>query len=106
MAEPTGLAGLFAAFTEKTTEIFLPILKPVFNPIDKIFTPIPEIVWTLCAIGLFVAAMIWVFSLKKEYVNIDAPRKNIFFDLRFWTVVSMLPHIVVYLYFGVKAAGS
>ena len=106
MAEPTGLAAIFAGFTEKTTEIFLPILSPVFNPIDRLFTDVREIVWTFCAIGLFVAAMIWVFSLKKEYVNIDAPRKNIFFDLRFWTVVSMLPHIIVYLYFGIKASGS
>lgn len=83
--------------------LFGPALKPVFNPMDQLFTPIPPLVWTLTAVGLFVAAMIFVFSLKKEYVNIDSPGKGPLYDLRFWTIVSMSPHVVVYLYFGLKS---
>ena len=44
--------------------------------------------------------MIWVgVVLKNEYVNLDQPGKHIWTDLRLWTVISMLPHVVVYLYF-------
>lgn len=64
---------------------------------------LPPLVWTLSAVGLFLAAMAWVFMLKKEYVNVDSPGKGPQYDLRFWTVISMTPHIIVYLYFGIKS---
>jgi len=54
----------------------------------------------IVAVGFFVGTMIWVFvGLKRAYVNLDAPGKRIWHDLRFWTIVSMLPHVVVYMYF-------
>ena len=51
------------------------------------------------AVGLFVGAMIWVFSLNRAYVDLDRPNKKPWTDLRFWTIVSMMPHVIVYLWF-------
>jgi len=89
----------FEAFTETITRVFLPILRPVFDPINSFLAIFPEPVWRASAVGLFVLAMIGVFLLKKEYVNLDAPSDAWYYDLRIWTIVSMLPHVFVYLYF-------
>ncbi len=76
------------------------IFKPVFAPFDAWLAPIPPIFWTLSALGLFLAAMIWVFTLRKEYIFLDASKVDIWHDLRIWTVISMLPHIFVYFWFS------
>ena len=49
--------------------------------------------------GLFICAILWVFTLKKEYVNLDAPGQKPWHDLRFWTVAAMAPHIAIYFWF-------
>jgi Fe2+ transport system protein B len=89
--------------SQAISDTFGPILRPIFSPMDGPISALPAIVWTLSAAGLFIAAMAWVFTLKKEYVNIDAPGKGPLYDLRFWTVVSMTPHVIVYLYFGITS---
>ena len=44
--------------------------------------------------------MLWVgLLLNPKYVNRGRPYKSIWTDLRFWTVISMTPHVVVYFYF-------
>ena len=70
------------------------ILRSIFQPLDGPLSALPPLVWTLSACGLFLAAMIWVFTLKKEYVNIDSPGQGARYDLRFWTVISMMPPAV------------
>lgn len=90
-------------FTETINTVFGPLLKKVFHPTNVVFTKIPDDVAPMvakgCAVGLFIATMIWVISLRREYVNLDAPRKTFWCDLRLWTVFSMLPHVIVYLWF-------
>ena len=55
------------------TRIFKPVLEPFFSPIND-FLGRYYMPWaTICALGLFIGAMIWVFTLRKEYVNVDAP---------------------------------
>ncbi len=81
-------------------QLFGPSLRWFFNPIDgalsMFYMPWAKIV----ALAFFIGTMVWVFvGLKREYVNIQAPSKKIWHDLRFWTVVSMSPHLVVYFYF-------
>ena len=78
--------------------VFGPLLRPVFLPIDDLLTPIPQPFWKASAVGLFLAAMVWIFCLRKEYVNVDAPGKEWWYDLRLWTVLSMLPHVLIYLW--------
>jgi hypothetical protein len=87
-------------FSDTITRIFYPVLNPIFAPINQALGAV-YMPWSMyCAVGLFVAAMIWVFTLRKEYVNLDAPGKGISYDLRFWTILSMLPHVIVYFYFS------
>ncbi len=50
-------------------------------------------------LSFFIGTMVWVFvGLRKEYVNLEAPSKRFYHDLRLWTVLSMLPHVIVYLF--------
>ena len=85
-------------FSEWVTNVFGPILKPVFHSIDSLFDDIYMPWARLSADALFVGAIIWVFTLKKEYVNLDAPSNRWYADLRIWTIVCLLPHIFVYLF--------
>jgi hypothetical protein len=81
-------------------EMLRPLLEAVFHPINSALAPIYQPWAKVCAIGFFVGTMIWVFvGLRREYVNVQAPSRKLWHDLRIWTIVSMLPHIVVYLSF-------
>jgi len=87
------------ALTEAINQFLGPLLKQVFHPIDDLlagaYMPWAKIV----ALSYFVGTMIWVWvGLKKEYVNLEAPSQHLWHDLRFWTVLSMMPHVIVYLY--------
>ncbi len=53
----------------------------------------------IAVLSYFFGTMIWVYMLKKEYVNLQAPSKRWWADLRLWTVISMMPHVIVYLFF-------
>ena len=79
---------------------FYPILSKIFHPINTLLNPIYQPWATITAVCFFVGTMIWVcFFLKSSYVNEGCPKKRWFNDLRLWTVLSMLPHVFVYLYF-------
>ncbi|MCC6143659.1 MAG: hypothetical protein IT368_07620 [Candidatus Hydrogenedentes bacterium] len=79
--------------------MFGPGLRWIFAPTNSLFEPIHQPWWKVAAVSLFLLTMVGVFLLRKEYVNLDAPRKGLLFDLRLWTIVSMLPHVLIYLYF-------
>lgn len=81
-------------------EIVNSALQAFFAPINNVFNPIGPFWWKMSAAALFLAAMAWVFTLKKEYVNVDAPKQGLLYDLRLWTVISMAPHIIIYLWFN------
>lgn len=49
------------------------------------------------ALALFAVTILWVMiGLKKEYVNLDQPKKGLLYDLRIWTFGAMLPHLIIY----------
>jgi len=80
--------------------VFGPMLRVVFQPIDQLLTPIYMPWARIVAVGYFVGTMVWVYvGLRREYVNVEAPSNHFWHDLRFWTVVSMILHVIVYLYF-------
>jgi hypothetical protein len=80
--------------------IFTPVLSKFFGPINTFLSSFFQPVATVCAIGMFIGTMIWVgVLLNSRYVNRGRPYKGIWSDLRLWTVISMLPHVLVYLYF-------
>lgn len=87
-----------AKVQEIINDVFGPPLKAVFHPIDNALADIYMPWARICAVGLFVLAMVWVFSLRKEYVNLDRPNDAWYTDLRIWTVVAMLPHVLIYLF--------
>jgi len=94
------MGDMLAAIAAWINDFFGPILRPIFQPIDNLLAPIYQPWATIVAVGYFVGAMIWIFvGLKREYVNLEAPSKHVWHDLRFWVIVSMLPHVIVYLYF-------
>lgn len=86
------------SFHNFINDTFGPVLRPFFAALSDPFTDVYMPWARICAVGLFVVAAIWVFTLRPEYVNLDAPRKAWYTDLRVWTIVAMLPHIVVYLF--------
>ena len=75
---------------------FGPLFHTVFEPINLAIMDVYMPWARILAIGFFVGTMIWAFMLRKEYLQIDAPSKSIVADLRVWTVISMLPHVVIY----------
>lgn len=98
----TGITGWLnakgEAFHQAINSTFQEPMQAIFQPMNAVLTPIPPICWSLAAVSLFIGAMIWVWSMKREYVNLDAPSKHWWCDLRYWTILSMLPHLFVYLY--------
>lgn len=74
--------------------------KAVQEPIDEWILGLPD--WTpqACAVGLFVAAGIWVFTLKRDFVYLGAPDRAIWRDLRIWAWVTLAPYIALYLLLG------
>jgi len=88
--------GWFAQFC---TRLFGPALRSVFGPVNG-WLETHYLPWApLCAMGLFLGTMAWVWSLRSEYANVDAPYKGFIYDLRLWTTLCLLPYIFVYLYF-------
>jgi hypothetical protein len=87
-------------FSGTITRIFYPILSPVFSPVNDFLASHYQPWATLCALGLFAfgASVPWLL-LKREFVNVDAPSTKLRHDLRVWTLVALLPHVAVYLYF-------
>lgn len=80
--------------------IFYPILSPVFGPVNSFLAQFYQPYAMICAIGFFVGTMIWVgVILNERYVNRGRPSKSLWTDLRLWTVVSMIPHVIMYFYF-------
>lgn len=78
--------------------MFYPVLKPFFSAIDYVLSPI-YLPWArVAALGLFALAILFVFVLNEKYVNLDSPKKDLWHDLRFWTILALSPHIVVYLF--------
>jgi hypothetical protein len=88
------------AFLDWLGLLFKPVMQPIFAPINSLLVQ-AYMPWArICAMGLFGIAILWVcFGLKKEYVHLGRPNNSIWTDLRLWTIIAMLPHIFVYLFF-------
>lgn len=86
-------------FTNFCKAVFYPILAPVFHPINSFLNHVYQPYASICAVGLFVCAMIMVsLVLEEDYVNRGRPFTSLWTDLRLWTVLAMLPHCIVYFY--------
>lgn len=85
---------------EFMTSILGKPLYAVFNPINELLAPLYMPWARIVAVGFFILTMVWVgVILNRAYVHLERPNNRWYSDLRIWTVVSMLPHVFVYLYF-------
>jgi len=91
--------GLISRISAAIDANFSSFFQSVFHPMNDLLLGIGEFWWTVCAVLLFCGAIGWVWTLRKEYVNLDAPHKGILYDLRIWTIISMVPHILIYIVF-------
>lgn len=86
--------------SELITPIFQGPLSAFFQPINDVLAGIYMPWARIAAVAFFILTMIWVGAiLDRKFVHLQRPNKHWYTDLRIWTVVSMLPHIIVYLYF-------
>ncbi len=89
-------SGWYARMGAFTDTLFGPIFQPMNRFLAHIYEPWAQIV----VVVYFVGTWVWVaFVLKEEYVNLSCPYKTRAADLRFWTLIAMLPTLTVYLYF-------
>lgn len=88
------------AFLDWFGALFAPVMKPVFTPINQLLAGIYQPWAQIFALGLFIGTMVWVcVFMKREMLESGRENKAIWTDLRLWTVLSMLPHLFVYIYF-------
>ena len=75
-------------------------LKSLHEPVDQWLGQLPMSVAVACAMALFVVAMVWVWTLRKEFVFRGAPDRQWWRDLRVWATIVLLPYMAVYLWLG------
>lgn len=77
-----------------------PALKAWHGPLDRWLASLPMSVAVACAVGLYAAAVIWVWTLRREFVFRGAPDQHWWRDLRIWATLVVMPYIAIYLILG------
>ena len=79
---------------------FGPPLKALHEPIDAWLGSLSMTVAMVCAIGLYLIAIAWVWTLPREFVFRGAVDQDRWRDLRIWATLVVLPYVVIYLWLG------
>lgn len=88
------------AFLDWCGRLWGPVLRPVFAPVNTLLASVYQPWAQIFALALFLGTMVWVcFFIKPEMLNSGRENRALWTDLRLWTVVSMVPHLFVYIYF-------
>jgi hypothetical protein len=87
------------AFSEFVKTHVAPGLKSLLVPLDAWIDSLPLWTGTVCAVGLFVIVGLWALTLRREYIYLGAPDQARWRDLRIWTILVLLPYIIIYLVF-------
>lgn len=88
------------AFLDWFGALFAPVMKPLFAPLNNLMASVYQPWAQIFALGLFIGAMVWVcFFMSRDMLESGRENKAFWTDLRLWTVLSMLPHLFVYIYF-------
>jgi len=77
-----------------------PPLKGLHEPIDAWLGSLPMGVAMVCALGLYAIAVVWVWTLPREFVFRGAVNEKPWRDLRIWATLVVIPYVVVYLLLG------
>lgn len=94
------IAEMWKWFQDSARNTLGPPLKSLHEPIDNWLGSLPMSVAMACAIGLFVLAGIWVWTLQSDFIFRGAPDRSRWRDLRIWSMVVLLPYITIYLLLG------
>lgn len=77
-----------------------PPLKSLHEPVDLWLGSLPMWVAVACVVALYTAAVIWVWTLRREFVYRGAPDQARWRDLRLWATLIVVPYVAIYLVLG------
>lgn len=77
-----------------------PPLKSLHRHVDQWLASLPMTVAMASALGLYLIALIWTWTLSKNFVFRGAPDHHRWRDLRIWASLVMLPYVVLYCWLG------
>lgn len=77
-----------------------PPLKRLHEPVDQWLGGLPMGVAVACVVGLYAVAVIWVWTLRREFVFRGAPDHAWWRDLRIWATLIIVPYVAIYLVLG------
>ncbi len=100
LAQAADSGSLWDRWQTALRETLGPSLRGLQEPVDAWLGSLPMWVSMVCAVGLYVVALIWIWSLRREFVFRGAPDEKRWRDLRIWATVVVLPYIAVYLWLG------
>ena len=74
-----------------------PFFEAVFTPLNGMLAAIPfeAARWVTC--GFLLLSIVGVMLLKRDYIFLGAREEKWYLDLRLWTVVFVLPYVLIYL---------
>jgi len=74
------------------------VLKSWSAPLDRYLGSLDAEVGRYCAVVLFGIVLVWVFTLKRDYIFQGAPDRARWRDLRLWSLFVTVPYVVIYLF--------
>lgn len=77
-----------------------PPLKSIHQPVDQWLGSLPMWVATASVVALYAIAVIWVWTLRREFVFRGAPDRRGWRDLRIWATLIVVPYVAIYLVLG------
>ena len=84
------------AFREK----FGPPLKALHEPLDDWLGQLSMSTAVACAVGLYLLALVWVWTLNRRFIFRGAPDRRSWRDLRLWATVVLSPYLAIYFWLG------
>lgn len=74
-------------------------LREMQAPLDAFLSQVSPAAARGCAVALFVLAAGWVWTIRRDFIYRGAPDRAAWRDLRWWTLLALLPYVVIYLFF-------
>ncbi len=73
-------------------------LTDFFGPFNTWLDRLPQEVWHLAAVGLFVGTAVCVAFIPRWYILGGAPDQKGWRDLRWWAALALAPYAVIYYF--------
>lgn len=73
------------------------LFEAIFDPLTAALGAIPFAAARWFTVAFLLVPVLAVFFIKTDYVFLGASKRRWWLDLRLWTVVVMIPYILIYL---------